>query len=362
MFSNAEPSTVNSELRTGTPNTNPKPGTRNAEPEVSVVIVTWNGRRYLDACLRAVEAQQGVSAEVILVDNGSTDGTAEFVRAHFPRVRVVVLAENRGFAGGNNAGALEARGEYVAFLNNDTVADSNWLCALRAGIELEACFALATSRIVYMHDPGVIDSAGDGLFRWGGAFKRHHGEPAELAGEAAEVFGVCGGACMMPKAVFDGLGGFDDDFFVSHEDVDLSYRARLRGYRCRYVPEAIVRHHGSATLGTISPLAVFHGQRNVEWMYLKNTPASLLVRTFPGHLLYNAAAAIHFARLGLLGTFLRAKCAALAGLPVVLRKRAAIQRASTTGSAGIEPHLERRWLTAKMREKRFDVGLTEGSR
>ena len=353
---------MNAELRTGTQNTNPEPRTRNSEPEVSIVIVTWNGRRYLDACLRAVEAQRSVSAEVILVDNASTDGTAEFVRARFPRVRVIVLAENRGFAGGNNAGAREAHGEYVAFLNNDTVADSSWLRALRTGIELSSGFALATSRIVYMHDPSVIDSAGDGLFRWGGAFKRLHGERAELTGAAAEVFGVCGGACLMPKAVFDELGGFDDDFFASHEDVDLSYRARLRGYRCRYVPEAIVRHHGSATLGTISGLSVFHGQRNLEWMYLKNTPASLLVRTLPGHLLYNAAAAAHFARLGLLGTFLRAKGAALAGLPSVLRKRAAIQRASTVGAAGIEPHLERRWLAAKRREKRFDVGLAEDSR
>ncbi len=327
-----------------------------------MVIVTWNGRRYLDACLRAVEGQQGVSAEIILVDNASTDGTAEFVGAEFPKVRIVRLAENRGFAGGNNAGAREARGEYVAFINNDTVADSGWLRALRAGIELTSGCALTTSRIVFMHDPCVIDSAGDGLFRWGGAFKRHHGEPAELASSAAEVFGVCGGACLMPKAVFDELGGFDDDFFASHEDVDLSYRARLRGYRCRYIPDASVRHHGSATLGTISAFAVFHGQRNLEWMYLKNTPASLLVRTLPGHLLYDIAAAVYFARRRLLGTFLKAKAAALVGLPAILRKRARIQRARTVGVAAIESHLEKRWLAAKAREKRFDVGLAEGTR
>jgi hypothetical protein len=128
------------------------------------------------------------------------------------------------------------------------------------------------------------------------------------------------------------------------------------------VPDAIVRHHGSATLGTISKRAVFHGQRNLEWVFLKNTPGSLLVRTLPGHLLYNAAAAAHFARLGLLGTFLRAKGAALLGLPAALRKRAAVQRASTVGAEGIEPHLERRWLAAKVREKQFDVGLTEPPR
>ena len=338
------------------------PPTPHVGPEVSIVIVTWNGRQYLGACLRAAEAQQGVSAEIIVVDNGSTDGSAEFVRATFPRVRVIKLTENHGFADGNNVGAHEARGKYVAFLNNDTVAEVNWLRSLRAGIELATGFALVTSRIVYMHNPDVIDSAGDGMLRWGGAFKRHHGEATNLAGATKEVFAVCGAAFLMPKAVFDELGGFDGQFFASHEDVDLSYRARLRGYRCRYVSDAIVRHHGSATLGTASARAVFQGQRNLEWMYLKNTPASLLVRTLPGHVVYMVAAAAHFARKGLLITFVRAKVAAVAGLPAVLRKRLVVQRTRTIGASGIEPHLERRWLAAKVREKRFDSALAGDKR
>jgi GT2 family glycosyltransferase len=331
-------------------------------PDVSVIIVSWNGRRYLEACLRAVEGQHDVRAEIVLVDNGSTDGTVELVRSTFPSVRIVRLEQNQGFAGGNNAGAREARGEFLAFLNNDTVPESNWLSTLRLGIDRDAGFALVTSRIVYMHDPGIIDSAGDGLFRAGAAFKRHHGERVDSAETPIEVFGVCGAACLMPRAVFEELGGFDADFFASHEDVDLSYRARLHGYRCRYVPAALVRHHGSATLGTISSFAVFHGQRNLEWMYLKNTPMSLLVRTLPAHILYNAAAAVHFARRGLLGTFLKAKGAALAGLSRVLEKRTAIQKTRRVGADRIEPHLEREWLATKRREKRFDVGLAEGRR
>ena len=331
-------------------------------PEISIIVVTWNGRRYLDDCLGAVASQEGVSTETILVDNASTDGTADYVRATFPWVRIVSLAENRGFAGGNNAGAREATGSFLAFLNNDTRADPGWLRALRAGIDAEARFALATSRIVYMHDPATLDSAGDGLLRAGGAFKRHHGAPATMAPESREVFGVCGAACLMPKVVFDELGGFDEDFFASHEDVDLSYRARLRGYRCKYVAGAVVRHHGSATLGTISRAAVFHGQRNLEWTYLKNTPASLLLRTLPGHVLYNVAAAAHFARLGLLGTFCRAKVAAAAGLPRMLRKRAGVQRTKLVKTAAIERQLDTRWLSTKLREKQFDVGLAEGTR
>ena len=325
-------------------------------PEVSIIIVNWNGRRFLDACLTSVAAQQGVSVETILVDNGSTDGSAAYVRERFPWVRVVALDENRGFAGGNNAGVREARGRFVALLNNDTVAEPGWLKALLNAVGADDS-VLASSKVVYLHDPGLIDSAGDGMLRWGGAFKRHHGAPVESAPESEEVFGVCGAACLIPRRVFAELGGFDEAFFVSHEDVDLSYRARLRGYRCVYVADAIVRHHGSASLGRVSPFAVFHGQRNLEWVYVKNTPASLLVRTLPGHVVYIAAAAIHFARAGRLGPFLRAKFAALADLRRVLRQRAEVQQTRAVDAAAIWAHLEPKWLSTKLKEKRFDFSL-----
>jgi GT2 family glycosyltransferase len=331
-------------------------------PDLSIIIVTWNGRQHLEGCLTAVAAQHGVDAETILVDNASTDGTAEFVRTRFPWVRIVSLDRNHGFAGGNNAGAREAGGRYLAFLNNDTVADPHWLRALRDGLDEARGIALATSRIVYMHDPATVDSAGDGMTRWGGAFKRHHGQPASEATESRLVFGACGAAFLIPKALFDSLGGFDPDFFVSHEDVDLSYRAQLRGYRCRYVADSVVRHRGSSTLGRASRSAVFHGQRNLEWVYVQNTPFPLLVRTLPGHLLYDAAAAIHFARRGVLGTFLAAKAAALRGLPAALRKRARVQRTRTVPSRAIWDQLEPRWLALKRREKRFDAGLAEQAR
>jgi GT2 family glycosyltransferase len=331
-------------------------------PTASIVIVSWNGRQYLEPCLDAVAAQQGVEVETIVVDNGSTDGTAAFVRERFPWVRLISLAENRGFAGGNNAGVREAHGSVVVLLNNDTVAEPGWLAALLRGREGGGPNALASSRIVYMHDPRVIDSAGDGLLRWGGAFKWHHGASIERAGDSREVFGVCGAACAIPRRVFEELGGFDEDFFASHEDVDLSYRARLLGYSCRYVPDAVVRHHGSATLGRISEFAVFHGQRNLEWMYFKNTPGSLLWRTLPGHVIYTAAAAIHFARHGRFGAFLRAKWAALAGFPGVLRKRSLVQRTRRVGADAIWPHLEARWLATKRREKQFDLNLAGGNR
>ena len=325
------------------------------QPDVSIVIVTWNGRQHLDTCLTSVLAQRDVAIETILVDNGSTDGSADYVRARFPSVRLVTLPENRGFAGGNNAGVREARGRFVAFLNNDTAAEPDWVRALLSGIDEPGRFVLVTSRIVYMHDPNIIDSAGDGVLRWGGAFKRHHGEPSSVASASQEVFGVCGAACMMPKAVFDEIGGFDEDFFASHEDVDLSYRARLRGYRCLYVADAVVRHAGSATLGIVSPFSVFHGQRNLEWMYVKDTPGSLLWKTLAGHVVYDLAAGVHFARIGMLGPYLRAKAAAVAGLPRMLRKRADVQRGRRVDASVIARLLDTQWLSTKLREKRFDA-------
>jgi GT2 family glycosyltransferase len=329
-----------------------------APPTASIVIVSWNGRHYLDNCLKAVAVQEGVDVETILVDNASTDDTLAFVRERFPWVRIVALDQNRGFAGGNNAGVREARGRYIALLNNDTIADPGWLRALLDGIDEQEGFLLTTARIVYMHDPALIDSAGDGVILAGGAFKREHGARGGAV-ESREVFGVCGAACLMPLHVFNELGGFDEDFFFSHEDVDLSYRARLRGYRCRFVATAIVRHHGGGTSGKTSPFAVFHGQRNLEWMYLKDTPAGLLLRTLPAHLVYNAAAAVHFARIGCFGAFLRAKLAALAGLPGVLRKRARVQSTRRVKTSALVGQMERRWLATKLREKRFDVGVID---
>ncbi len=329
-------------------------------PAVSVVIVSWNGRHHLTRCLDAVAAQRGIAFETILVDNGSSDGTAAFVGESYPWVRLVRLETNAGFTGGNNAGVREARGEYVALLNNDTEVAPDWLARLRAGVDLTEGFALVSSRVVYMDTPDVLDSAGDGFTRAGGAFKHGHGEPVSRALVSREVFGVCGAACLLPTSLFRDLGGFDDAFFASHEDVDLSYRARLRGYRCRYVADAVVLHRGSATLGRSSGHAVFHGQRNLEWVYLKNTPARLLWRTCVSHVIYDLAAAAHFARMGLLGAYLGAKYAALRDLPRVWRQRREVQRTAVAGSAGtLWRVMEPRWLGLKVREKRFDRAIRQ---
>jgi GT2 family glycosyltransferase len=182
-------------------------------PDCSVVIVNYNGKRWLEGCLAALAAQDIGPVEIVLVDNASSDGSADFVRERFPAVRVEACDRNLGFAAGNNAGARLARGRYLAFLNNDTIPASGWLGALIRALEADRSVAFATSQIVFMDDPSIVDSAGDGYLRAGGAFKRFHGEPAARAQQPGDVFGACGAACATRRELFEALGGIDEDFF-----------------------------------------------------------------------------------------------------------------------------------------------------
>jgi N-acetylglucosaminyl-diphospho-decaprenol L-rhamnosyltransferase len=321
-------------------------------PQVSVIVLNYNGRAWLGPCLDALGAQSGAPAfETILVDNGSADASATYVREKFPAVRVLETGRNLGFAGGNNAGAQLALGACLAFLNNDTVAAPDWLAHLYRALDARPSFALATSRIVQMDDPARVDSAGDGYLRAGGAYKRGHGAPAADYARPEEVFGACGAAFIIRREIFEALGGFDESLFMVYEDVDLSYRARLLGYNCWYAADAIVRHAGSATLGRASANAVFYGQRNLEWVWIKNTPSPLIWRSLPAHVVYSLAGVAHYARTGRLMPALRGKLAALAGLPAALRARRAIQ-SSARPARPPEDLMERTWLQLKRSEKR----------
>jgi GT2 family glycosyltransferase len=329
--------------------------TTEAPRDVSVIVVNFNGQRWLEGCLTALHAQMTSEQELILVDNGSNDSSIDLARNRFPDVRVLALGQNLGFAGGNNAGARIAGGHYLAFLNNDTVPQRDWLSALRRPLDRDPSVGLTTSRIVYLHDPSVIDSAGDGYLRAGGAYKRFHGQDFTLASDSGDVFGACGAACMVRRDLFVELGGFDEDFFMVYEDVDLSYRVRLRGHRCIYVADAIVHHAGGASLGRSSREAVFLGQRNLEWTYLKNTPLTLLIWSLPSHVLYDGAALVFYGRKGFLSTYLKGKWAVLKGIPALLRKRSVVQNNRLTTTRNLWQAMDKHWVRQKRREKRFDL-------
>jgi N-acetylglucosaminyl-diphospho-decaprenol L-rhamnosyltransferase len=322
-------------------------------PFATIIILNYNGKPWLAGCLEAIAAQRGAPPfETLVVDNGSSDGSAAFVHDGWPAVRVLETGSNLGFAEGNNAGARDARGDWLVFLNNDTAPDAGWLAALTAEAAAHPEYDLVTSRVVFMDDPSIVDSAGDGYFRAGGAFKHGYGAPAAAFAQSREVFGACGAAFMIRRSEFERLGGFDARFFMNFEDVDLSYRARLAGLRVWYAAPAVVRHAGSGSLGAVSSAAVFYGQRNLEWAWIKNTPAALFWRTAASHVVYAAAGVAHYARIGRGWPAVRGKLAALAALPGVLRDRARVQTLRMPG-ADVTALMESRWLAAKRREKAF---------
>jgi GT2 family glycosyltransferase len=326
---------------------------------IRIIVLNWNGQRWLERCLTALRQQESCAFEVVVVDNASTDGSVEFVRTHFPEFTVLALEQNRGFSGGNNAGARGATTPYLAFLNNDTEVAPGWIASLVRAAERDPGIGVVASQIVFMDHPTIVDSAGDGYLRCGAAFKHRHGQPRDAGGGDVEVFGACGAGFLIRRDLFERLGGFDEDYFMVHEDVDLSYRARLLGSRCVLAREAIVHHAGSASLGRVSAQAVFYGQRNLEWTWIKNSPPGLLLRSFASHVAYDLAGMIGYARVGHLGTWLRAKAAAVAGLPQVLRKRREIQRRKAVSPAALWQLMDGGWIAIKRREKAFALRRRE---
>ena len=294
--------------------------TPSTDLEASVVVVTWNGRGRLNESLPAIAGQQGVRHEVILVDNGSTDGTTAWVRGAFPSVRLVELPENAGFAAGNNRGFEAALAPLVATINNDAIPDPDWLATLVSAATAHPDAGMFASRMVYLHDSEVIDSAGISLDPLGIAWDRGAGTPVQDDVDG-EVFGASAGAALYRRELLQATGGFDERFFAYLEDVDLAWRARWLGWEARYVTAARVRHMHSATWAEDSPLKTYHLGRNKVWLIAKNYPLGALLRWLPLILAYDAASLpITVWRQRSLAA-LRGRLAGLRRLPEIWRSR-----------------------------------------
>jgi GT2 family glycosyltransferase len=239
----------------------------------SVLIVNYNGRHHLDACLRALAAQDlpRHRFEVIVADNGSSDGSVEFLREHFPWARTVAFGENLGFAEGNNRALEYAHGDLIALLNNDTRPHPGWLGELVRVLLADPTTGGVASKLVLRDEPGVLNSAGLLLLRDGRGADRGFRRPDRgQYDRTEEVFGACGASVLLRRSMIDDVGLFDRRFFMYYEDLDLAWRGRLRGWRFLFAPRSVVQHAHCATAGEWSPFFAFHVERNRVLTSLKN--------------------------------------------------------------------------------------------
>jgi GT2 family glycosyltransferase len=306
-------------------------------PRVSVIIVNLNGLEHLESCLESLKDQAFRDFEVVLVDNGSRDGSVDFLRERHPWVRLVQLQDNSGFASGNNIGLEHASGEYVVTLNNDTRVDGEWLAKLVAAADAHPKVGMVGCRIVSFKDPDQIDSLGmricrDGMSR--AAYRLQNWSSLSLA-PVIEILFPSACAALYRRAMIEEVGFFDDDFFAYCEDTDLGLRGRLAGWGAVLATEAVVFHKYSGTGGVFSPFKLCLVERNHYWVALKNFPLLMLLAV-PWHtlrrylvqaraMLVSRGAGGEFlaseSRWALICAILKGTCAAINGVPRMLRKR-----------------------------------------
>jgi len=304
------------------------------------VIVNWNRRDLLRACLNSLRRQEGVCFETIVVDNGSADGSADMAEAEFG-ARVIRNAGNRGFCAANNQGIAAARGEFIALLNNDAEAEAGWLAALHQACAAAPDVGMAACKVLVWEDPRRIDKAGHLIFPDGQNRGRGTGELDQRQYDREEdVLWPDGCAAMYRKEMLDAIGGFDEDFFAYGDDAELGLRGRIAGWRAVYTPHAVVRHHRGSTLGRDSVRRLELIERNrvllagklFPWSLLWLNPLFFAVRIAAGIVLARRGAGdtAHFrgarGKLAMAGALLRGDLQALRMLPRMLRKRKEIAR------------------------------------
>lgn len=320
-----------------------------ALPDISVVVVNWNRREYLRACLESLARQRGAHFEIIVVDNGSSDGSAEMARAEFG-VRVIANTANLGFCAANNQAFGAARGQFMALLNNDAEAEPDFLAALRRAFDAGPEIGMAAAKVLVYEDPRRIDKAGhliypDGQNRGRGTGETDRGQYDRVE----ECLWPDGCAAMYRKAMLEAIGGFDEDLFMFADDAELGLRARIAGWRCLYMPGAVARHHRGASLDAGSTQRIFLIERNRVLLAAKLFPWSLLALN-PYYFALRLAAGMLAAaggkgemarfpgfrnKLRLAWTILRADLAALRMLPRMLRKRRAVRMLAKLRPAAI---------------------------
>jgi GT2 family glycosyltransferase len=338
LFDTAEPSGAEPGVYSDTQRRHPEAdayaaGVNASRPKVSAVIPNHNGATprngltYLELILPSLREQSFRDFDVTVVDNGSTDGSAEYLAREWPEVRVVELAGNMGFPAAVNRGIAASRGEYIALLNNDLELSANWMEQLVGELERDAALGFVTGKILRFAERDVIEQAGHdfytcGLFAQRGRDEKDTGQyedpaPTAIVGAAAAIY---------RRAAVDRAGAFDEDYFLYCEDADLCLRMLLAGYHGLYVPGPEAYHVRGGTAGQNSERSRFYLARNTLITQLKDLPAVTLLEALPKILLYQYQQFAEARASGLARTMLRAYGSFLRALFQTLRKRRRIQR------------------------------------
>jgi GT2 family glycosyltransferase len=308
-----------------------------SQPLLSVIIPNWNGKRFLEDCMDSLKGQTFQNFETILVDNGSIDDSVEFAEKRYGDfIRIIRNDKNLGFTGGNNVGIQASKGEYIVLLNNDTWVDPRWLEELAKATRFDPPIGMWGSKVCSYYQRDRIEGVGeliywDGLCRARGQYEQDHGQYNAME----EILFPPGCGAMYRKSLLDRIGLFDEDFFTYADDSEIGIRARLAGWRCLYVPAAIVYHKNSGTAGQYSPLKAFYVERNRLWITIKYFPFPLLFLSIfftfyrfvfqaYGALTYRGAAgkfAKNYSPLRLVGILLKAYGSGFRSLPRMWKKR-----------------------------------------
>ena len=276
---------------------------------VAVVIVSYNGGTLLSRCLSHLHSQTRKPDRLLVVDNASTEASTLQLLDTLQHTEVVRLNENLGYGAAlNRAVAVLDDCDFVCCLNQDAFAHHRWIEALIEAAEANPGYGSFASLMLSDDDPDIVDGAGDVLHFTGIVWRRYHGEPISTLTLTTEpVFSACGGAVMYSLPAYRKMNGFDESFFMYIEDIDLGYRLQNANLPCLFVPDAVVRHIGSATTGYRSAFSIYYGHRNLIWNYFKNTPILLLLLTLPCHLLMTILSIAVFGARGELKVICRAK-------------------------------------------------------
>ena len=315
--------------------------------DTAIIVLNWNGEDVIRDCLDSLR-RQTVTARIIIVDNASTDNSREIIRNEYPEFLLLELDENTGFAKGNNLGlafALEKYRDlkYVALLNNDTKAQSDWLEKLVVALDENKNCGIAASKLLCWDgetEAEVIDSAGDIFYQHGLAGKRGFGEPKDKYNEEEKIFGACAGAALYRVEMIKEVGFLDDDFFAYNEDVDLSFRARLYGWECIFVSDAVVWHRVSYSTKTFSDRSIYWSKRNSFWVMIKNLPVGIFLKYFFHIVGYNLLSDLRWILGGRIKPVIKGRWDGLMKLRVMLKKRKEIMRSRKVENSEID-----KWIT-----------------